>query len=50
MQITKIKKKKKKKEKKFYSFQIIAYDFVALNFSIKQIMLVIGSQCVNKQS
>ena len=41
------KKKKKKNEKKVFVFEIIASELVALN-SFKQIMLVIGSQCVNK--
>ena len=43
------KKKKKKMEKKFFVFDIIASELVEFNFSMKEIMLLIDCQCVNKQ-
>ena len=43
------KKKKKKMEKKFFVFYIIASELVEFNFSMKEIMLLIDCQCVNKQ-
>ena len=41
---------KRKIEKKSLVFEIIVSELLALNFSIKKRILVIGSQCVNKQS
>ena len=43
------KKKKKKIDKKFFVFDIIASELVEFNFSMKEIMLLIDCQCVNKQ-
>ena len=43
-------KKKKKMKKKFFLFEIIASESVGQIVPLKQIMLVIGSQFVNKQS
>ena len=40
----------KKKEKKFFVSEIIASELVALIVSIMKRILVIGSECVNKQS
>ena len=40
----------KKIEKKFFVFAIIYLNSFRQIVPIKQIMLVIGSQCVNKQS
>ena len=54
LKIFKIKSKfrisKKKILEMFFVFEIIAYEILARNVSIKKIILVIGSQWVNKQS
>ena len=40
---------KKKIEKKFFLFQIIPYDFVALYCLYEGRIVAIGTQCVRKQ-
>ena len=40
---------KKKIEKKFFGFQIIPSDFVALNCLYQGRIVAIGTQCVRKQ-
>ena len=40
---------KKKIEKKFFVFQIIPSEFVALNCLYQERILAIGTQCVKKQ-
>ena len=40
----------KKIQKKFFVFETLASELVALNVSIKKTILVIATQCLRKQS
>ena len=40
---------KKKIERKFFVFEIIPFEFVALNCLCQERILAIGTQCVRKQ-